>query len=276
MPVSRKDGSPKKAGNGKKQAVMGLKESNNLPSKRTLNLCMRETSNISIEAFLISLAVILAVVILLEFLAIYRPYARVEALERQVAAAQAAVDAKYGEMNGYDKQVGDKHKKPDGSGYTVEEFYRQFNYEGFDLSVADRLDIFTLLETHILNAELESGRQAQITSLSIDGNVITLRLAGPEKNDLDKIYESLIGDPMVLNEPYHPGVFVSSTSYDSDGVPVSSMVITLKDATTVVKPRPDAPADGGSTDDTTGGGNTDGTGSDASDASGSTDGSASN
>ena len=269
MPVSRKDGSPKKAGNGKKQAVMGLKESNNLPSKRTLNLCMRETSNISIEAFLISLAVILAVVILLEFLAIYRPYARVEALERQVAAAQAAVDAKYGEMNGYDKQVGDKHKKPDGSGYTVEEFYRQFNYEGFDLSVADRLDIFTLLETHILNAELESGRQAQITSLSIDGNVITLRLAGPEKNDLDKIYESLIGDPMVLNEPYHPGVFVSSTSYDSDGVPVSSMVITLKDATTVVKP-------GGSTDDTAGGGNTDGTGSDASDASGSTDGSASN
>ena len=81
---------------------------------------------------------------------------------------------------------------------------------------------------------------------------------------------------MVLNAPYHPGVFVSSTSYDSDGVPVSSMVITLKDATTVVKPRPDAPADGGSTDDTTGGGNTDGTGSDASDASGSTDGSASN
>lgn len=225
MPVSRKKGSEevRPAGGGAAVAtrrVLGLKESSQLPSKRTLNLCMKEKGGLSIEMFLFILSLILIAIILVEFLGVYRPYSRVETLERDVAAAQSQLDATNAKMSDYDK---------------VQKDYNVYNFDGFDLSSTDRLTVLRLLDDHIIKND--AFENAQISNIIIDDNsgtptqtVVTFTIYVESTNDswVTDLIRDLQGDERVAL--VKPGTVNNTASGTSVG-----FTVTLKDATTVPK-----------------------------------------
>ncbi len=224
MPVSRKKGSEevRPAGGGSAVAtrrVLGLKESSQLPSKRTLNLCMKEKGGLSIEMFLFILSLILIAIILVEFLGVYRPYSRVETLERDVAAAQSQLDATNAKMSDYDK---------------VQKDYNVYNFDGFDLSSTARKDVLEMLDRRIIkNADFE---KAQISDIIISDNggtptqtVVEFKLYVESENDK---WVTDLSRSLMKNEPMVDSVSFTRVLIGDDGTTVR-FTVTLKDATTV-------------------------------------------
>lgn len=170
------------------------------PTKRVLNLCIKEKSNMSPEVFLGILAAIIVVVLLLEFFGVYRPYRSLELAQADLADAQNHLQQTYDSMSDYDQ---------------VHDDYYKYNFNEFNSALADRLDIFDLLRREIFG-------KAKITSLSINENTITLSLTGVNlKEQLPEMQKSLLADPLVAD------VFSSSQASQND---TARMVITLVDA----------------------------------------------
>lgn len=226
MPVSRKNdetgASPKAQmpASGTRR-VLSMKDSSGLPSKRTLNLCMREQSGISVEMFLFILSLILIVIILVEFVGIYRPYLEVERLERDLAAAQTALDDK----NRAIREMDDYYQKT--YGMTMQEYYNQYNFEGYDRSIADRADVFALLEHEIIDKP--GYEAARIGVININGNTVTLTIYGLEFNStlVKDLTENLSNDKMVYI------AYANNMTRPEDGETSIRMTIELRDATTV-------------------------------------------
>lgn len=233
MPISRKpDSNNGAAANQVRNSKLALKDSSQLPSKRTLNLCMREKSSLSVELFLIILGIILIIIMLVEFFGIYRPYVEVEAIQAKVDAAQRDLDNKNNQM----KEMDDFYLQ--NFNMTMTEYYNQYNYEGFDRSIADRLDIFALLDREIMRKEGFMG-VARIRTLTVRSNTVTITVDGLDGKQVSELFWNLSGDAMVSY------VSVPVTGFNGDGTPYANLTITLKDATTVEKTP--------TTEDTTGG-----------------------
>lgn len=215
MPISRKSVDEQQVSKPvrSQRNVLSLKSSSQLPSKRTLNLCKREKKDMPIEVFLIVLATLIIFIIIVEYFGVFRPYTHVEAMERELAAQQSALAEKNKTLN-----------DPDTGFKATEEYYNQYNFEGFDQSIADRLDVLALLEREIMN---KNGFDAKIRSLAINGRVVSLTVDGLNVAQVGDLEFSLESDDMVED------AFVLSTGFNNDGSPTAQLTITLKDATQV-------------------------------------------
>lgn len=211
MPVSRKNESAERRVPEKNSGtVLGLKDSSQLPNKRTINLCMKEKDKLSKEMFLIVLSLILIVVMLVEFFGIYRPYVEVENLENRLSSAQSELDAKNAAMSDYKD---------------VEEFFDMYNYDDYDNTLADRLDVMQLFERNIMN--VDKFASAKIDSLSISGRRVTFTIKGLTGDLISELYQSLCNDKIVEYVDF------PRTSTDADNIQSTDFEVTLLDATLV-------------------------------------------
>ncbi len=207
MPVSKKSEQKKqdvKASQPSQAAVAYYRRSSKdiaqYPTKRVLNLCMKEKSNMPPEAFLGILAAIIVVVLLLEFFGVYRPYRSLELAQADLNAAQSHLQQTYDSMSDYDD---------------IHDEYYQYNFNEFDRTLADRLDVLDLLKRELFD-------KAKINTLNVSANTINLNMTGVKlKEQLPDIQESLLADPFVAT------VFSSSQSSQND---TATLVITLKSA----------------------------------------------
>ncbi len=191
--------------------VFGIKDTSQLPTKRTINLCIREKQSMSAEMFLIILAVILAIFIIFELVGVFIPYTKVERLEAELASAQSVLDEKENRLKDYNE---------------VQEYYNQYNYEGFDRSIADRLDVLGILERTILNND-EFKTSAKIRSININGKTVSLVLDGLNMEQISKLHKNLLFEPLVEK------VDVKTSTTPESKEPSANLEITLKDASTV-------------------------------------------
>lgn len=220
MPVSRDTNthettSPTRTSTSAHTVTLGLKDSSQVPTKRTLNLCIREKSNISIELFLILLAVILVVVMVAEFFGVFRPYARVESLEAQVNSAQKELDGKNDAIQKYEND-----KVPDD--------YHKYNFEGFDLTIADRLKVLDILDRHIINHE--DFNEAKIGgTITIRDKTVSFTLEGLTSQQLADLRKELQTDPWVY------AVNINRASSTEGNETSATVTLTLNDADKVVE-----------------------------------------
>lgn len=212
MPVSKNTAESEETTSQKgPHRVFGIKDASQLPTKRTINLCIREKQSMSVEMFLIILAVILAVFIIVELVGVFIPYTKVERLEAELASAQSVLDEKQDRLKDYNE---------------VQEYYNQYNYEGFDRSLADRLDVLGILERTILNND-EFKTLAKIRSINIQDKTVSLALDGLNAAQLSKLHKNMLLEPLVEK------VDVKTSATPDSGLPTANLEISLKDASTV-------------------------------------------
>lgn len=220
MPISRKnvtDDQPQSAPKHTVRRTLSVKNNSQLPSKRTINLCMREKSGISVEVFLAALAAILVVVMLVEFFGVYRPYLKVEELQNDLAAVQRDLDDKNKKMKDMDDYYLEKYEMH------MEEYYNQFNFNGFDRSIADRLDILNLLDKIVGKEGFES---AELRKLSVNGNTVDITVDGLDGKQVAELFVAFSDDPLVER------AVVRDTGF-SNNIPYATMIIYMADATKV-------------------------------------------
>lgn len=180
--------------------------SSKYPTKDTVNLCMKERKGISYEIFFLLFIVIFAVLIIVEFFGVYRPYLEVERKEAQLAEQQAQLEQIYSEMQDREQVRND---------------YRQYNYENFPRQIVDREEVLALLERSVFP-------KGKITSVSVSGNNLILAVAGVSRADVDKMQAEIREDKIVQS------ILVSRTDFNSNDageeVATVNMSILFKDA----------------------------------------------
>lgn len=169
-------------------------------AKRTLNLCQKERSTISGAAFVLTLAIILAVLVAVEYFGAYRPYKNLEALQAEIDRQQTEIDDLNAGMSDMDK---------------VRDDYNRYNYVGFDTSIVDRNKIFELLDTVIF----EKYPNAQVGTLSLSGNVLRFTLVGLDLEEINGLVADFFKSDMVS------GCTHSYTSTNNAGEPTADMRI---------------------------------------------------
>lgn len=117
-------------------------------TKNTLNLCMREKSSITAELFFGILAIILAVLLVVEFFGVYRPY-------RDIERAEAELNGKRTELAALEDATKDFDD--------VKAEYNKYNYENYNKDLADRLDVLDMLDVAVFP-------YGKVTLLSFDNN----------------------------------------------------------------------------------------------------------
>lgn len=176
-----------------------------LPTKSTLNLNMKEKPLISPLLFLPILIVILALAFVIGYFGVYKQYQR-------VSDAQAELDAR----KAYLQQILDSIADYD----DVKKEYNRYNYEGYDKTIPDPLDVIDLLERNLFPV-------SSIRSLAISGRTVSMSITGLELDQVSQMIATLEADDLVEQVNVSTTGFASS---DSDVVPTVNMTITLADA----------------------------------------------
>lgn len=212
MPVSKKDKTPSTVvlydvADDALKKEKGTVVTNKYSTKNTLNLLMKEKSSISFELFFLLLAIIMLLLALVEYFVVYRPYRAVEQAEAALREEQARLE-----------QILDKIKDYD----DVRADYLKYNYENFDSSIVDRLDILDLLERKVFGV-------GKIQSMNISGNTLTMTMTEVSVDASSKLQSTLQEEAETGIVEY---VSVTRTGYNSgeDGVPTVNIVITFKNA----------------------------------------------
>ncbi len=170
--------------------------------KEVVNLCKRERKGLSLGAFFLILALILAVVILVEFLGIYRPYKELEAREAQLDDARATLAQLQKGMSDIDE---------------VRAEYRKYNYEHFPRELAEREDILDLMETAVF-------ARGKITRFVLVENKLVLTVKGVNGADVDVLQRDLRENKLVQS-------VVVTAAEKEDGAVTLGLDIVFKDAT---------------------------------------------
>ena len=178
----------------------------NIPTKKTLNLCMKEKSLISPMLFVPILVIILVLAAVIGYFGVYK---RFEAVNE----AQAKLDATEARL----QQVLDSMSDP-----TYDELKKEYNryyYEDYDTSIADKLDVLELLERRIFPV-------SSMRSLSISGKTISTSLTGLTLEQVSELIKNLNAEPLVES------VAVTMTGYTGGegSEPTVNMTVTLADA----------------------------------------------
>lgn len=166
--------------------------------KDTLNLCMKVKS-ITLEMFFLLLAIILVVVMLVEYFGVYRPYLAVE-------QAEASLTEMENQKNSLDNKLKDYSD--------VQSQYREYNYENYDITIASRPDVFALLEKVVFP-------EGKITSLTLNGNTLNINMEEIPQANLSRLNKNLLAEKIVA------GVSYSRSGYESE-VPMLYFTITLE------------------------------------------------
>ena len=161
-----------RAENGKKLSAAKIKRS----TMQTVNLCKREKKGMSFAMFCLLLFIILAILILVEFFAAYRPYKQMEAKQQELSEKQDRLDSLYGAMTDR-KEVQDE--------------YREYHYDDFPDELRNRKDILTLFETKIFP-------YGTVSSLSVTAaNSTSITITDIDRNYVETFKTSLREDELV-------------------------------------------------------------------------------
>lgn len=128
----------------------------NKSAMNTVNLCKRERKGISVATFCLVFAIILVVLIAIEYFAAYLPYRQMELKERELADKQAQLSGLYGAMS--DREA-------------VQQEYREYNYANFPYYLVDRLDVLAFVKERIFP-------YGKIDGVSVAENTISLTIRG--------------------------------------------------------------------------------------------------
>lgn len=202
-PQTDSDKKTKKAKKEKAQKAKNERPKKSKNVKNTLNLCQKERSTISGATFVLALAIILAVLVGIEYVGVYRPYKDLEALQAQIAQQQSDLDDLNNSMSDMNK---------------VRDDYNRYNYEGFDTSIVDRNRIFELLDTVIF----EKYPTAKVGTLSLNKNVLTFPLTGLNLNQINGLVADFF-EHGIVEDCYH-----TRTGSDKDGNPTADITIVFK------------------------------------------------
>lgn len=173
-------------------------------AKETVNLFMKDRKDISFELFFLLLAIILILLLAVEYFFAYMPYRRLEQAEADLRADQTRLE---------------RLDVPDDEFERVENDYLKYNYEHFDKTIADREDVLDMLgETAF--------KYGKATSVDITGNTVRLNLSGVPSDKVETLQTEMREHKRVND------VFVTNVKMENSLADVSLTVL-LNDATKV-------------------------------------------
>lgn len=179
------------------------KEKISIPTKTTLNLCMKEKSVISPALFVPLLIIILVLAAVIGYFGVYKQFERVKIAQADLDETKAQLQAILDKIEDYDD---------------VQKEYNRYNYEGFDSTISDPITVLGLLERQIFPV-------STVRTLSIDNKTIRMTLTGLAMNDVATLVSKLEEEEIVDNV-----TFTTYTSQEEEIISIVNMTITLKDA----------------------------------------------
>ena len=178
------------------------------PSKRTLNLAVRERRYPSPKKWIPGVLVVILLAALFAKFAVVDRYAKLNEAEAALAEKQATLEATRAQYADYDE---------------VQERYNMYSYEGFDRTIANRLDVMDLLKRDVFPV-------CEVQSLSVSGKTINLSVTDLNLSQISQLIATLEGEPMVSR------VTVYTASDDREAtMGAASLSVELMDATEVKK-----------------------------------------
>ncbi len=178
------------------------------PSKRTLNLAIRERRYPDPKKWIPGVLVVIILAALFSKFAVVDRYAKLNEAEAELAGKKAELAATQAQYADYDE---------------VRERYNMYSYEGFDRTIADRLDVMDLLRRDVFPV-------CEVQDLSVSGKTINLSVTDLNLSQISQLIATLEGEPMVSS------VTVFTASDDQEAVTGSaSLSVELVDATEVEK-----------------------------------------
>ncbi len=174
-------------------------------SKTTLNLAMRERDLSKSPIVALPVIALIAVVAILVSLGVGSQLARVTAAQREVDQTKANIAAMKAAYADYDE---------------VQAEYNRYTYEKFDRTIADRLEVLSLMERQVYPV-------CAVRSFSVAGRQMSLVLEGLTLESTSALITRLNAEKMVDSV----SVSVYDATSDSGAVyPLTNMVIVLADA----------------------------------------------
>lgn len=179
------------------------------PSKRDMNLAMREKPQTNRPL------AVLAVLLVIAFIGVFYLFAVRRVLDEVDSAASAADNAEaqlaaIQEQTAHDDDVLDEYQS-----YTV--------VSNAMTGTVNPLDCLNLIETQLVD-------KAQVESYSVADHLVSVQLSGVTLRDVSEIYASLTASPLVSNVQ----VYTASTQKDSTEQVTATMNIELAQTDTSV------------------------------------------
>lgn len=178
------------------------------PVKRTLNLMIRERQSPEPSKWIPGVLVVLLLAAVFGKFAVMDRFDRLNEAEADLLSLKNEVESMRQAMTDYNE---------------VRDNYNKYNFNGYDKTIPDRLDVLELLEREVFPV-------CQINNLSITGRTLSMSLSGLSLNQVSALITSLKADPLVES------VMVSTTGYSADSDDIAgtaNMTVTLSDATTL-------------------------------------------
>lgn len=176
------------------------------PTKKTLNLMIREKTTIDPAKWIPGVVIVLIVAALIGKFAVADRYAKLSKAESALAARKQTLEdtrAAYADFS------------------EVQEQYNRYTYTGFDRSIADRLDVLDLLEKYVYPV-------CEVQSVAISGKGVNLSVTDLSLSEASALKESLEKEPLV------DSFFVTTASHDVQELNGDATItIQLVDASTV-------------------------------------------
>lgn len=173
------------------------------PTKRTLNLMIREKKPFRAAVWIPCILVVLILAAVFAKFAVYDRYVKLNAAEDALEAKKAELAAIVDSYSDYDE---------------VQEQYNRYTYTGFDRTIADRLDVMDILERLVFPV-------SDVTRLSMSGKTVNMTLTGMTLSEVSELVTKLEAEPLV------DGVTVSTAGYnEKDAVPTATFTLVLADA----------------------------------------------
>ncbi len=157
-----------------------------LPTKTTLNLVIREKSELAPSRWIPAAILIILAAALFSKFAVVDRFARLQEMENKLADKQGQLWALEDSYADFDE---------------VKAQYNQYTYKGFDRSIADRQAILDLLEQEIIP-------YCETQAISISGNNFSTTLTGLTLDQVSSMMARLEANPLV------EGVTVATAGYD--------------------------------------------------------------
>lgn len=179
------------------------------PTKRDMNLAMREKPQTSRPLALLAVLLVAALIGLFYLFAVRRVLDEVDAANTAADAAEAQLAAIQQQTMNYD-DVLDEYQ-----GYTV--------VSNAMTGTVDPLDCLDLIETHLVD-------KAEVEAYSVADHLISVQLSGVTLRDVSEIYADLMNSPLVSSVQ----VYTASTVKDSNELVTANMNIELAQTDTSV------------------------------------------
>lgn len=179
------------------------------PTKRDMNLAMREKPQTNRPLALLAVLLVAALIGLFYLFAVRRVLDEVDAANTAADAAEAQLAAIQQQTMNYD-DVLDEYQ-----GYTV--------VSNAMTGTVDPLDCLDLIETHLVD-------KAEVEAYSVADHLISVQLSGVTLRDVSEIYADLMNSLLVSSVQ----VYTASTVKDSNELVTANMNIELAQTDTSV------------------------------------------